>query len=70
MQGQKIHPPYLDCGEPKRLLIGGEWVKSVSGETFETLNPATGQIIATVARGNAADIDLAVCPPSAPMAQI
>ena len=28
------------------LFIGGKWVDSVSGKTFETLNPATGEVIA------------------------
>ncbi len=45
---------------PQRLLIDGKAVESVSGETFETLNPATGEVLARVARGNAADVDLAV----------
>ena len=33
---------------------------AVSGQKFETINPADDSIIAAVARGNAADIDLAV----------
>jgi delta 1-pyrroline-5-carboxylate dehydrogenase len=45
---------------PQRLLIDGKCVASLSGETFETLNPATGEVLAHVARGNTADIDLAV----------
>jgi len=45
---------------PQRLVIDGKRVESSSGETFETVNPATGEVLARVARGNAADIDLAV----------
>lgn len=41
-------------------LIGGQWRDSVSGSTFETINPATEEVIAEVAEGGAADIDLAV----------
>jgi aldehyde dehydrogenase (NAD+) len=41
-------------------LIGGKWKDSVSGKTFETLNPATGEVICQVAEGDKADIDLAV----------
>ena len=52
-------PAFLD-GKPKRLLIDGKWVDSLSGKTFETRDPATGELLATVAEGNAADIDLAV----------
>ncbi len=43
-----------------KLLIDGKWRDSVSGKTFETVNPATEEVIAQVAEGDAADIDLAV----------
>ena len=43
-----------------KLLIGGEWREALSGKTFETINPATEQVIANVAEGDAADVDLAV----------
>ena len=43
-----------------RLLIGAEWRDAVSGKRFPTLNPATGESIAEIAEGDAADIDLAV----------
>jgi aldehyde dehydrogenase (NAD+) len=43
-----------------RLLIGGEWQDAESGRTFETYNPATGEVLARVAEGDAADIDRAV----------
>src|ERR1700751_2077937 len=42
------------------LFIGGKWLDSVSGKTFATVNPATGQTICQVAEGDKADIDLAV----------
>ena len=51
----------------RSLFIDGEWVDSVSGKTFETLNPTNGQVIARVAEGDKADIDRAACssaPPS------
>ncbi|MDP7036283.1 MAG: aldehyde dehydrogenase family protein, partial [Planctomycetota bacterium] len=44
----------------KQLLIGGQWRNAASGETFPVFNPATGETIAKVAAGNAADIDAAV----------
>ncbi|MDO8614005.1 MAG: aldehyde dehydrogenase family protein [Dehalococcoidia bacterium] len=50
---------FLSSG-PKRLLIGGRWEESASGKTFETLDPATGQVLARVAEGDDADVDLAV----------
>jgi len=46
--------------KPGKLLIDGKWVDSVSGKTFDTLNPATEEVITSVAEGDSADIDLAV----------
>jgi aldehyde dehydrogenase (NAD+) len=43
-----------------KMLIGGRWVDSASGKTFATINPATEEVIAEVAEGDAADIDRAV----------
>jgi acyl-CoA reductase-like NAD-dependent aldehyde dehydrogenase len=40
--------------------IGGEWVDSASGETFESTSPATGDAIGTFPRSNAEDVDRAV----------
>ena len=42
------------------ILIGDEWRPSVSGKTFETVNPATEEVICNVAEGDKEDIDLAV----------
>ena len=42
------------------LLIDGKRVPALSGRYFDTLNPATEQVIARVAEADAADIDLAV----------
>jgi aldehyde dehydrogenase (NAD+) len=44
----------------RKLLIDGKWHESVSGKTFPTLNPATGETICQVAEGDKADVDLAV----------
>jgi phenylacetaldehyde dehydrogenase len=43
-----------------KLFINGEWVPAHSGKTFDVINPATGQVIAKAAAGDATDIDLAV----------
>src|SRR5205809_1249784 len=40
--------------------IGGEWVDSASGETFESSSPATGDMIGVFPRSNAEDVDRAV----------
>ncbi|MBX7166951.1 MAG: aldehyde dehydrogenase family protein [Pirellulales bacterium] len=41
-------------------FIDGRWQPAHSGKTFETINPATEEVIAHVAEGDRADIDLAV----------
>lgn len=43
-----------------KLFIGGEFVDAKSGETFETINPATEDKLADVASAGAEDIDAAV----------
>jgi aminomuconate-semialdehyde/2-hydroxymuconate-6-semialdehyde dehydrogenase len=43
-----------------RHFINGEFVASASGNTFEDVNPATGQVIAAVHEGGKAEIDQAV----------
>src|SRR6201989_1587178 len=43
-----------------QLLIDGRRVPSVSGRTFKSLNPATEKVLAIIAEGNEADVDLAV----------
>ena len=50
--------PFLE-NSPK-LFIDGGWRNSVSGETFDCINPSTGAVLAQVSRGGAADIDAAV----------
>src|ERR1700709_37369 len=40
-------------------IIDGKIVPSISGETFETKSPVDGAVLASVARGNAEDIDRA-----------
>ena len=43
-----------------KLFIDNKWVDPVDGGEFETYNPATGEVIAKVAAGSAADVDKAV----------
>jgi acyl-CoA reductase-like NAD-dependent aldehyde dehydrogenase len=44
----------------KKLFINGEFVESVSGKTFETVNPATGEVLAVVSEAQKEDVDRAV----------
>ena len=43
-----------------QLYIGGQAVDARSGETFETINPATGRPLARVQIAGAEDVDRAV----------
>jgi aldehyde dehydrogenase (NAD+) len=43
-----------------RLYIDGEWQDAISGQTFTSYNPATGEPLAEVAEAGAEDIDRAV----------
>src|SRR6266403_248389 len=41
-------------------FIGGEWLDAVSGETFESRSPATGEVIGLFPKSGAEDVDKAV----------
>lgn len=43
-----------------KQYINGEWVDSASGETIEVINPATEEVIGSVAKGNEEDVNKAV----------
>ena len=44
----------------RRSLIGGEFVDSTSGETFQTRHPGTGRVICDVEQAGQREVDLAV----------
>ncbi len=56
-----IHAP---VPEPERktwaMWIGGQAVPALSNQVFETVNPATGEVLGTVPRGGEEDVDRAV----------
>ncbi|WHY79398.1 aldehyde dehydrogenase family protein [Neobacillus sp. WH10] len=43
-----------------QLFINGKWVEALSGKTFESINPGTGEVNALVSEAGALDVDLAV----------
>lgn len=43
-----------------RAFVDGQYVESLSGETFDCISPGSGQVIAQVASCDAADVDVAV----------
>ena len=42
------------------LFIDGSWQAPAAGEYFDTLDPSTGEKLASIAQGSAADVDAAV----------
>lgn len=42
------------------MYINGQWVDSVSGETFQDMNPATGELFSDVPKANEEDADRAL----------
>jgi len=43
-----------------KMFVGGQWVDSTSGETFDASSPATGEVIATIPKGNREDASRAI----------
>src|SRR5260370_42270858 len=54
--------PTAPAVKETRLFINTQWVDPVEGKTFDTYNPATGQVLAKGAHASAADVDKAVKP--------
>jgi aldehyde dehydrogenase (NAD+) len=42
--------------ETYQLVVGGERMDAASGETFESIDPSTGEVFATVAKADAEDV--------------
>jgi acyl-CoA reductase-like NAD-dependent aldehyde dehydrogenase len=43
-----------------RMLVGGEWIPSESGATFDAVSPSTGEVIASVPEGTRVDAQRAI----------
>ena len=50
----------IEKTETLRMFIGGQWRDSESGQTFDAISPATGEVIATLPKGTRADASRAV----------
>ena len=57
---KRAHELVSTLNVPSKAFIDGEFREAVSGEVFETINPATGGVITQVAQCGVADIDRAV----------
>ena len=43
-----------------KMLVDGDWIGASDGKTFDSINPATGQVWARAPEATAADVDTAV----------
>ncbi|MBT9498554.1 MAG: aldehyde dehydrogenase family protein [Zoogloea sp.] len=60
LHGIELHPATAAfLAKPRRMLIGGEWVDALAGQTLPVVDPANGETFCRVPAG-AADIDRAV----------
>ncbi|WP_396613515.1 aldehyde dehydrogenase family protein (plasmid) [Haloferax sp. S1W] len=50
----------MEYSGPTSLYIGGEWVDAEAGETIQSVDPATEELYAEVARADEEDVDAAV----------
>jgi succinate-semialdehyde dehydrogenase/glutarate-semialdehyde dehydrogenase len=50
----------MTTGTAHQMYAGGEWRASLSGETFESTSPATGELIGTVPQGDRRDAQAAI----------
>jgi gamma-glutamyl-gamma-aminobutyraldehyde dehydrogenase len=55
-----FHKSAKELAFETKAFIDGKFVDAKSGKTFETLNPATGQVLAKVGECDSADVDSAV----------
>jgi aldehyde dehydrogenase (NAD+) len=46
--------------QPLKMYIGGQWIAAAAGKTFETVDPGSGEKLASVVAGDGIDIDRAV----------
>jgi aldehyde dehydrogenase (NAD+) len=60
MAQKTLKRPTAPAVRETRLFINNDWVEPVEGKTFDTYNPATGEVVAKVAAAGAADVDKAV----------
>ena len=62
MSIEQFHPNVLAFikGSPVKMIINGEKVPALSGQTFTCYNPSDGSVLTEIAKGGAEDVDRAV----------
>lgn len=56
----KLHANNRDLVFPRQLFINNEFIDSLSGRTYATINPTDETEICQVSKASAEDVDLAV----------
>jgi phenylacetaldehyde dehydrogenase len=57
----ELDPRVVDfVSGPKQMYVDGQWVDALSGRRFDTVDPATEQVITTVPQSGAEDVERAV----------
>jgi acyl-CoA reductase-like NAD-dependent aldehyde dehydrogenase len=57
---ESVYAQHFSGVKQYKMFINNEWVDSVSGKTFDSINPYTGEVWAQAPAGDKEDIDLAV----------
>ena len=60
METRLIEAPTSGEMRDYKMLVGGEWIDALSGNTFESINPYTGRVWATAPEAGEEDVDRAV----------
>src|SRR5438105_8810367 len=60
IEQQETRAPAKSAPRRAQMLVNGEHVDALDGQTFEVHNPATGEVIATAPLAGKADVDRAV----------
>ena len=60
MESRLIEAPASGETRDYKMLVGGEWVDALSGNTFESINPYTDRVWATAPEAGEEDVDRAV----------
>lgn len=57
----ELDPRTVDfISRPRQMYVDGQWVESLSGRRFGTVDPATEQVITTVPQSGPEDVERAV----------
>ena len=51
---------WIQAHQPFGLFINNQWVKPANGQYMESINPASGKVLARVAAADQSDVDMAV----------